>query len=125
MAEVLDTVPVLKQPVRWTSEMSDMRAFLVPEAQHTAMLTALAQSGWTEYPLTGGELTRLQQRYLPELDVLVPPQEAVFDWWAFSLEDKPTPSSLSPEEAFAVIGDWDAAFYDADSGLFLWYRCDF
>ena len=57
--------------------------------------------------------------------MLVPPQEAVFDWWAFSLEDKPTPSSLSPEEAFAVIGDWDAAFYDADSGLFLWYRCDF
>lgn len=125
MAEGLDAVPVLKQPVRWTSEMADMRAFLVPEAQHTAMLTAIAQSGWIEFTLTGGELTRLQQRYLPTLDVLVPSQEAIFDWWAFNLEDEPTPSSLSPDEAFAVIGDWDAAFYDADSGLFLWYRCDF
>lgn len=124
MADALNAVPVLVEPVRWTGEMACMRAFLVPEAQRTAMLAAIARAGWAACALSGEELTRLQQRYLPGLDVLVPPQEAVFDWWGFVPEDVPL-SAADPVEAFAGIGDWDAAFYDQDSGLLIWYRNDY
>ena len=124
MADALNAVPVLVEPVRWTGEMAYMRAFLVPEAHRTAMLTAIARAGWAACTLSGEELTRLQQRYMPGLDVLFPPQEAVFDWWSFVPEDVPL-SAADPVEAFAGIGDWDAAFYDQDSGLLIWYRNDY
>lgn len=114
------------------------KACIVPAEERAALKAAIsAHADWHEGSIFQAEYARLHQTFykVPEL---YPAADTVFDAWYYvddfarqhpdfepsvSLSNAPFPAVM--QEAGAVLsGNWTVAFYDADTGLFIFYEFD-
>ncbi len=114
------------------------KACIVPAEERAALKAAIsAHADWHEGSIFQAEYTRLHQTFYKVPD-LHPAADTVFDAWYYvddfarqypdfapsaSLSNAPFPAVM--QEAGAVLsGNWTAAFYDEDTGLFIFYEFD-
>ncbi len=114
-------------------------AFIVPEEERSALTAKLAtQEGWLPCAVTQAEYAAFQDRAFYEVPPLFPPEDVVFDWCCYVdvfarkypdhertivLDGSAFPAAL--QEVGAVrSGNWLAAFYDAETGLMIYYEYD-
>lgn len=114
-------------------------AFIVPEEERAALETKLSsQEGWLPCAVTQAEYAAFQECAFYEVPPLFPAEDIVFDWCCYVdtfarmypdherttvLDGSVFPAAL--QEAGAVrSGNWLTAFYDADTGLLIYYAYD-
>lgn len=115
------------------------QALIVPEDQRTALVKKLAShDDWHEDTISCQEYRLMQDKRFYQIPALYPSADVHFEWWCYvdayarSYPDDPDPwprsGDLFPavmQEAGAVASmNWFVALYDADTGLFIYYRYD-
>lgn len=111
------------------------RACIVPETARPALEASLAShADWHESPITRAEYIRLHQREFWAPQDLFPAEDVTFDWWLYVNEHPEHTDALPPNNSdfpaamraidARPVGNWVAAFYDKESGLFIFYEFD-
>ncbi len=112
-------------------------AFAVPEEERPALEAALsAHADWHAGSVTQAEYVRLHRTFysVPEL---YPAADVSFDFWYFvddfARQYPDWESDLHSSELFPAVmqeigagcsPNWSVGFYDADTGLLIWYEFD-
>ncbi len=113
-------------------------AFVVPEDSRAALEADLAAHGdWHVGSIPQSEYARLHESCFYEVPALFPGAEIVFDRWYyvddFARQYKDADIPRKNGECFPAAmqeigagssGNWTVAFYDAETGLFIWYEFD-
>lgn len=115
------------------------QALIVPEAERPAFeATLAAHTDWHVGSITHAEYVTLHDREFYALPSLYPAADTTFDWWCyvntFARNNPDFESDYIPDNSdFPAVmqdagarpsGNWLVAFYDADSGLFIFYQYD-
>lgn len=114
-------------------------AFIVPEAERAALETKLsALEGWMPCAVTQAEYAAFQERVFYEVPPLFPAEDVIFDYCCYVdtfarrypdherttlLDNSDFPAALREVGAHHA-GNWLTAFYDADTGLLIYYEYD-
>lgn len=123
----------------WMGDGTTYQALIVPEAERPALeATLAAHADWHEGSITHAEYVTLHDREFYALPSLYPAADTTFDWWCyvntFARNNPDFESDYIPdnsdfpaemrENGARPSGNWLVAFYDADSGLFIFYQYD-
>ena len=115
------------------------QALVVPEDKRAALVKKLANhADWHEGKISCQEYRIMQDKRFFEIPALYPSADVDFEWWCYvdayarSYPDDPDPWSRSGDHFPAVMQEagavrsmnWFVALYDADTGLFIYYRYD-
>lgn len=114
------------------------RACIVPEEKRAAFAEALsAHTDWHRGAVTREEYIVLHDRAFYAVPLLYPTAGVDFDWWCwidtFALNYPEMAGDQPASEDFPAVmrsigahvsGNWIAAVYDADSGLFIYFEMD-
>lgn len=112
------------------------QALIIPKDKRADVEAALANhADWHKGTVTPEEYATMHTRIFYELPELLP--DATFDWWCYvdgyarRYPDQEPDKDVHPyfpavmQEAGAVFSlNWHIALYDADTGLFIYYRYD-
>lgn len=120
-------------------EGTTFQTLIVPEDKRAALVKKLAShADWHEGTISGQEYCLMQDKRFFEIPALYPSADVDFEWWCYvdayarSHPDDPDPWPRSSDHFPAVIQEagavasmnWFVALYDADTGLFIYYRYD-
>lgn len=114
------------------------RACIVPNEQRAAFAEALsAHTDWHRGTVTREEYIVLHDRAFYAVPPLLPAADVDFDWWCwidtFALNYPEMAGDQPASEDFPAVmrsigahvsGNWIAAVYDEDSGLFIYFEMD-
>lgn len=114
------------------------RACIVPNEQRAAFAEALsAHTDWHRGTVTREEYIVLHDRAFYAVPLLYPTADVDFDWWCwidtFALNYPEMAGDQPASEDFPAVmrsigahvsGNWIAAVYDEDSGLFIYFEMD-
>lgn len=114
-------------------------AFIVPEEERAALEAKLPdQEGWMPCTVTQAEYAAFQERVFYEVPPLFPAENIIFDYCCYVdtfarrypdhehttlLNNSAFPAALREAGAHHA-GNWLTAFYDADTGLLIYYEYD-
>jgi len=115
------------------------QTLIVPEDKRDAFEADIAKhADWHEGKISCQEYRIMQDKRFFEIPALYPSADVDFEWWCYvdayarSYPDDPDPWPRSGDHFPAVMQEagavasmnWLVALYDADTGLFIFYRYD-